>query len=83
MHEGEKSIGLGSFGDKLGLQCHCGHLSSPSTQLGIYHSVAIDDGSLSPTRSGVTGPDVKREEFPSRCSAAAWRASEQESLLKS
>ena len=33
VHEGEKSIGLESFGDKLGLRCHCGHLLSPSAQL--------------------------------------------------
>lgn len=42
MPEGKKSIGLGSFGDKLGLRCHCGHLLSFSAKLGIYLSPAQD-----------------------------------------
>ena len=42
MPEGKKSIGLGSFGDELGLRCHCGHLLSLSAWLGIYLSRAQD-----------------------------------------
>lgn len=46
VHEGEKSIGLGSFGDKPGLRCRRGHLLSPWARLGIYHSVT-EEGSHS------------------------------------